>query len=139
MTADHRRCDVLEVAVEESIAKRDWDEAEEQFDRFAFRLKRHLQIEEEELFPVFEQTSGSVQGPTSVMRIEHDQMREMLDRLKHNLLEHDDESYAGNSETLHILMMQHNLKEEQILYPAFDRNFAKDATEMLERIRALLG
>jgi iron-sulfur cluster repair protein YtfE (RIC family) len=41
-------------------------------------MEQHFQKEEEVLFPAFEQSTGNTMGPTRVMRLEHQQMREAL-------------------------------------------------------------
>lgn len=51
------------------------------------------------------------------MRGEHDQMRELLVAAKFALDARDEDDYSGTAETLLIMMQQHNMKEENILYP----------------------
>jgi hypothetical protein len=48
------------------------------FDR---TMRHHFAMEEEVLFPAFERTTGMVRGPTMVMRMEHTQMRALLDQI----------------------------------------------------------
>jgi hemerythrin-like domain-containing protein len=55
------------------------------------------------------------------MRMEHGQMRGLLVQMAANLAVRDAEDFGGNAETLLILMQQHNIKEENILYPLCDR------------------
>ncbi len=42
--------------------------------------------------------------------------------------------YLGFSETLLIMMQQHNLKEESILYPMADSVLADDQSQILSRV-----
>jgi DUF438 domain-containing protein len=54
------------------------------------------------------------------MRGEHRQMRDLLAQMKLALDERDGEGFGGAAETLLIMMQQHNMKEENILYPMCD-------------------
>ena len=85
---------------------------------------RHLAAEEVTLFPAFEQRTGMVMGPTRVMRAEHDQMRQLIDAAEEALTARDAEEYSGTAETLLIMTQQHNMKEENILYPMCDQHLA---------------
>lgn len=91
------------------------------FARFRDDTLGHFAAEEDVLFPAFERASGMSHGPTQVMRGEHRQMRELLEDLEAALADDDLETWAELVQPLEILMQQHNLKEENILYPMCDR------------------
>ena len=74
-------------------------------------------------------------GPTQVMRGEHVQMRELLDAGRDALVAKDADDYSGNAETLLIMMQQHNMKEENILYPMCDQHLIDQVDEMLPRLQ----
>jgi iron-sulfur cluster repair protein YtfE (RIC family) len=46
----------------------------------------------------------------------------------------DAERYLGLSETLQVLLQQHNIKEEGVLYPMIDRALRDDADGLMTRI-----
>ncbi|SEL24857.1 Hemerythrin HHE cation binding domain-containing protein [Colwellia chukchiensis] len=117
MTAKHRECDEVFIAAENAITDNNWPLAAQTFNQFAKELELHLQAEEEILFPEFEQATGITQGPTQVMRGEHQQMRALVADLTQALNEKNQQAYIGASETLMVLMQQHNMKEEMMLYP----------------------
>jgi iron-sulfur cluster repair protein YtfE (RIC family) len=117
---DHSVCDDLFAKTEASVAESQWPQAEAGFAKFREAMEQHFIIEEHTYFPAFEAKTGMSSGPTEVMRSEHDQMRELIEQLSGALQAHDADSYLGSSDTLCILMRQHNLKEENILYPMFD-------------------
>ncbi|MCW8885515.1 MAG: hemerythrin domain-containing protein [Motiliproteus sp.] len=127
MTTQHRCCDDSFVAAESAVSDKNWDEARSQWQTFCNDLESHLQNEEQQLFPAFEQITGNSAGPTAVMRMEHEQMRAMVSDMNDALEQQNGETYLGLSETLMILMQQHNMKEEQILYPMTDRVIADSA------------
>lgn len=55
-----------------------------------------------------------------MMRMEHDQMRGLLDTLDAALRTKDAGRCLDLSDTLMVLVQQHNMKEEQVLYPMRD-------------------
>ena len=134
MSADHRRCDEIFTLAEEQIAKSDWAKGGAQFEAFRSATEHHFAMEEEIFFPSFEQHTGQTMGPTQMMRSEHMHMRQLLLDMAAALEEQSQQDYLGLSETLMMLMQQHNMKEEQILYPMTDQVFAVDSEEVLQRM-----
>lgn len=137
LTDDHRRCDELYARAEAAVADARWDAAADEFARFREALLRHFRIEEEMLFPAFEAASHHVFGPTAVMRLEHAQMRDLLGNMARALEDRDRQACLGIAETLLVLMQQHNLKEERVLYPMIDSALGAEADALLERIRGV--
>lgn len=133
MTQDHRACDERFASAEEAVSTQDWESAATQFEGFQQAMERHLGMEEEILFPEFEQATGNTMGPTQMMRMEHEQMRDLIRQLAAALHAQDVDTYLGVSETLLIMMQQHNVKEEQILYPMTDQ--ALGGTDVLDRMQ----
>ena len=119
--ADHRHCDALWAGVESAADGDDAAAAAAAWKRFDRTLRTHLQMEEEVLFPAFESATGMVAGPTQVMRMEHTQMRGVLDQMGAALEAGDLQELLDQGDTLHLLIQQHNMKEEGILYPTADR------------------
>jgi hemerythrin-like domain-containing protein len=139
MTEDHRRCDDVFAEVEQAIASGDWDGATASFSRFHAGVLQHFATEESLLFPAFEEKTGMTMGPTQVMRSEHVQMRELMAAAAESLAAKDADGYSGNAETLLIMMQQHNMKEENILYPMCDQHLAAEAEELLPSLQASLA
>ncbi len=134
----HRHCDDLFVAAEEAVQRHDWAVAAQSFARFHAQMRAHFKAEEELLFPAFEAATGMNAGPTQMMRYEHEQMRSLLSQLAGACATRDDESYAGAAETLLMLMQQHNMKEENILYPMCDQTLGAGAERVCTQIETLL-
>lgn len=135
MAQDHRDCDQLFAKAENAVAKDDWDTASHAFNEFVQAMERHLGIEEQELFPAFEAETGILTGPTEMMRMEHEQMRTLFDEMKGAMEQHDSDDYLGTAETLLILMQQHNMKEEQILYSIMDQRLPADVNHWQQKFQ----
>ena len=100
MTTKHRECDEFFIAAENAVADNNWSLAKQTFSQFSQELELHLQAEETILFPEFEQATGITQGPTQVMRGEHQQMRALAADLLQALGTDDKEAYIGTSENI---------------------------------------
>jgi len=135
MEGDHRRCDELFAAVENLVAAGEWQAAASAYEQFHTAMEHHLAMEEQELFPAFEQASGSTMGPTQVMRMEHRQMRDLFAAMRSGIEHKDADEYLGAGETLLILMQQHNMKEEHILYPMAERALQDEGEIVLRRMQ----
>ncbi|THF66313.1 hemerythrin domain-containing protein [Pseudothauera nasutitermitis] len=121
MTHDHRQCDDAFASAERHAGRGEWEAARGALELFARALCTHFDAEESILFPRFEEATSMTHGPTQVMREEHRELRAALGRLQDALEARDADEYAGEAETLLIMMQQHNMKEESILYPMCDR------------------
>jgi len=122
MQDNHRHCDELFAEAEAAAAKQDWLAAAKNWQAFTSELTRHITDKEEGiLFPAIEAVNGPM-GPTQVMRGEHEQMRMLCSQIDVAIANHDSNQFLGLSETLMMLMQQHNMKEEQILYPMIERS-----------------
>ncbi len=131
---DHRRCDDYFLAAERAVDAQDWDAAQHSFRDFRQATERHLAMEEQVLFVAYEAVAGTA-GPSQVMRHEHEQMRALFADLLRALEGRDGAEFLGLSETLLMLMQQHNMKEEQMLYPMCDRFLAAGRDDLIARIR----
>lgn len=135
LTQEHRECDELYAEVESILQEDNWENALEAFKAFKEATFLHFKKEEDVLFPAFEETTGMVMGPTQVMRMEHAQARELIERMEKAIKERDKKSFLSLGETFMVLIQQHNMKEEQILYPMCDQHLpASRIIENMERL-----
>ena len=116
---DHDRLDELFKTFQTS-KRSDFAKAKEAFKEFKVGLQRHIVWEEELLFPMWEEKTGMVEdGPTPVMRFEHEQIRQLLEAI-HRKVEEQGLDTDQNEQALVNLLSSHNRKEERALYPAID-------------------
>jgi iron-sulfur cluster repair protein YtfE (RIC family) len=135
--SDHRACDELFAATEAAVAQKNWGSARDLFARFQAAMARHLAMEEDVLFPAFEARTGNSMGPTEVMRMEHAQMRGLLQGMASSVAAGDQGRFLGLSETLNMLTQQHNLKEENMLYPMSDRVLDSERDGLIRAMQAI--
>jgi iron-sulfur cluster repair protein YtfE (RIC family) len=134
MSTDHRACDEAFANAEQAVLASNWSDAETAFNKFRTGLARHFRMEEEQLFPALV-SAGGPGGPVQMMRMEHAQMNTLVEQMATTLTNRDAHGYGGLSETLLIVMQQHNLKEEQILYPIADNVLAAQREALLGRMQ----
>lgn len=135
LSSDHHRCDGLFALAEEATGSNDWGKIAGESSAFLESMRHHFAMEEEVLFPAIEERTGMSMGPTQVMRMEHQQMRQLFDAMTHALENRDKDDFLGQTETLLVLMQQHNLKEEQILYRMADQVLVGESAQMIARLK----
>lgn len=141
LQADHWRLDGLIEACRATLVAGDSGAAARLFADFRAGLLRHIRIEEEMVFPEFEAATGldPKNGPTGVMRYEHEEITRLLG-LVHELLSGPEPGlpeFERLRDRLTSLLREHNGKEERILYPMTDRMVPADRLRRLvERMRS---
>lgn len=136
---DHRRLDAIYERFEDAAAGSDWDKALTDFREFSLGLKRHIKAEEEILFPLFEEKTGMIDaGPTFVMKMEHKEIKELLERIENNTASRNAAEVTEAGTMLMNILADHNMKEEHILYPESD-SFISDneRAEVLKKTQLL--
>lgn len=137
-THDHRRCDELWAELE--AAADDSATARARFAAFAHAMRQHFAMEEEVLFPALEDATGMYGGgPTYIMRMEHAQMKGLLDQMASAMERGDLAGVLDQGDTLLMLIQQHNVKEEGVLYPIADNVLTSAWSELAERLKKYQG
>ena len=129
---DHTRCDELFAQLELGVTQGKWEEAAVAFQYFDRAMERHFGMEEAVLFVAFEEATGSSAGPTSVMRMEHQHLRSITERIADAVKQRDADDFFGHADTLRIMMHQHNMKEESILYLMTDRVLSDRRNDIID-------
>ena len=130
MGKDHDRLDGIFKDFRSEI-KKDISKAKQLFHDFKTGLQKHVVWEEEILFPIFENKTGMFdEGPTVVMRMEHCQIKDFLEKIHERIIKGNCDVESLQNSLIEVLT-EHNNKEESILYPWIDKE-----TSELERQEA---
>lgn len=138
LQADHRRLDAILTEVQRLATAGSYPDATARFAKFSSGLGRHIDLEEQILFPAFESATGMLGGPTQVMRAEHVQIRDSMRTATDALAREEggvlDEAIRELTETLSA----HNMKEEHMLYPMADQAMHGDEQrrQLVSRLQA---
>lgn len=136
LAADHTACDNEFARAEEAALANNWSEAETAFNKFRDDMAHHFKMEEEVLFPTLKSAGGPA-GPVHIMLMEHAQIKELLKQMTEAVAQKNAKSYGGLSETLLIVMQQHNYKEENILYSMADDILAQEGEALIGQMQAV--
>lgn len=139
LQADHKRLDNIFNKFLEDVKDKNWGEASKDFREFRIGLKRHIRAEEDILFPVFEQKTGMHEGgPTAVMRMEHKEIQDLLDKILSVTDSKDSVQIPNATNALVNILTDHNMKEEHILYPESDEFLSEaERSEVVKKAQLL--
>ena len=136
MTQDHNR---LERILRDflSVGDEELAQARKLFHEFKIGVERHLAWEEEVLFPSIECRTGmQAPGPSTLVRSQHRQIREFLEKIFARIL--NGESAKEAQRELIDLLALHSREEERVLYPWVDLCLClEEKEEAIERMKRL--
>ena len=132
---DHRDCDSRWAELEGLLDNGNTDAATQAWREFDDGMRRHFAMEEDILFPAFDARSGmGGGGPTAMMRMEHQQMLGLLDQIGAAMSIGDTEEALDLGDTLLMVIQQHNVKEEGMLYPMAENMLAGEWAALAEQL-----
>ncbi|PCI27825.1 MAG: hypothetical protein COB67_07740 [SAR324 cluster bacterium] len=137
MAYDHKRCDNLYADAESLILEGETEAGAEVMQGFIVGMLRHFRIEEELLFLAFEQATGMTEGPTQMMRMEHQQMKAIMAQMQSTLESGAVDQVPGLGDTLLILMQQHNMKEENMLYFMMEQHISDQSVDLIQQAQRI--
>lgn len=138
---DHERLARLEVGAFVARAAGDTETAHTWYEAFSSGLRRHIAVEEQILFPIFEERSGLPRGsgPTEVMRMEHQEIVKLLGEILRTIGD-PAKLPDGKRALFHEILEEHHQKEEGMLYPAMDEVLTpEEGDELVCRIQSFTG
>jgi hypothetical protein len=116
----HRHCDALFAAAREAASADDADALATRVSALREAVLAHFRYEEQHLFPLYEQSSGS-EGATEWLRAQHDDMRGTFWMLGTVSPEADWPYYRAELAALQSAFDKHAAEEESRIYPIFER------------------
>ncbi len=141
MMQDHAACDARFERAADAARSASWAALQSEAGAFLDHIARHIELEEDLLFPAFEHDAGmSSGGPTGTMRSEHQQMQPIFAQMRAAAEARDAAAYLDAAQALHELLQQHNMKEELMMYPMLDQSLgAEAAAAMVDKLRRALS
>lgn len=137
LSTDHSRCDNIFANMEEKAGE-SLSSARELCIEFKEATEKHFQMEERVMFLEFETKTGMTDGPTEMMRQEHMQVRNLILQMLEAIDANNKDRFFGLSETLMILLQQHNMKEEQMLYPMAQQHLNSESDRIVSMMESLI-
>ena len=138
MTKDHRDCDDTFAQMEQKANSEGLAAAKELYTKMAQEIEHHFQMEERVIFPTFEEKTGMTEGPTQMMRMEHAQMRSLIQEIGEAIDNDDKDRFFGLTETMMIMVQQHNMKEEQMLYTMIQQHMSAENDQIMMMMESMI-
>jgi iron-sulfur cluster repair protein YtfE (RIC family) len=140
MQEDHVLIDGFAERASVAAQARDWSSLRREGREFLRRLRRHIEMEENVLFPAFEQRTGMRrEGPIQQMRIEHERMQPILAGMQAALAVNDVTGFELTLKSLLDILQPHNVKVEQMMYPMLDDAAGGDVQALLLEVKAMVA
>ena len=118
--------DLLRVHQDDLVEGR-FPEAGDAFAIFEREIRMHIHEEEEEMLPIYEQRAGKIHGgDADLFRSEHRKIEGFLEEIGEALRQIDPDDPRERIELIETeyrlkeLLMHHDLREKNILYPKLD-------------------
>ncbi|MDA8389312.1 MAG: hemerythrin domain-containing protein [Gammaproteobacteria bacterium] len=131
--AHHRLLDQLWDDTQTRVAAADWPGAGAAFGAFRAAIERHMRTEEQILFPAYEEVHGADNPLTSILRKGHKDLRSFFDEIGEAVETADGDEAAALIGTTGQILLHHDAKEEEELYPAVDRLLPQAAADKAAR------
>lgn len=120
-----------------AVRRQDWEAAGRLFGRLVERLKGHMRIEEEVIFPAYDQLPGTAREPTDSLRNDHDALVRCCRDLHYSLQARNGLAFVNALAPLRDLLARHDEKEEQLFLPMAGYLLRDQQAAILERLKAL--
>lgn len=117
---DHREVDNNLGKLTELISKGELDP--ELFKQISDSLKRHIYIEEEEIFPSLSQDDSDLRQRIQGLEMEHASIWMLLDRVGKEISVREIEISPKYIEEIISILKVHNIQEEEKVYPMIGTN-----------------
>ena len=114
---DHERLDASLKAARQSAQSGAAGAARAAFAEFRSGIERHMAVEEAALFPAYESRYGASNPLTSILRKGHAELRVFFSEMDESLAEDDAEEFLALADTVGQILLHHDRKEEEELYP----------------------
>jgi hemerythrin-like domain-containing protein len=134
---DHRKYDIALDECEIAAGAGEWKEAITLFRGFLDDLRLHVQMEEEVVYPAFEQETGDPHGEIAELREEHEYLVRLLRDITVVVRTKDYDHFLESLVPLHRIMNRHNRHEEDIFLRLGNESLLMRREEILSRLRGL--
>ena len=132
---DHGEYEELLSHCREAVESEDWESVKHIFTEFIQRLKAHVDLEEQVLYPAYESKSAAPKEPTDSLRHEHDKLIQYLRGMLPICSTRNSEPFLECLVEFEKLLIKHHEKEEDIFLPMAGLILQDEREELLRKIR----
>jgi len=131
---EHYLYEDLMTLCQDAVEREDWGTADQLFKQLVSSLKRHMALEEEVLYPAYEADPHAPQGPTTALRLEHDQIVRLVSDMAQVIKSRGSEHVLDCLVHLENQMIKHHEKEEDIFLPMASHILDAKREEILRKL-----
>jgi hemerythrin-like domain-containing protein len=132
MARDHAVLDQRLDDVSRMVDDGELERADHHFTDVSEHALAHMQVEESHIFPRFERLTGiDEDGPTALLRWEHNEMRQALDEMRTALARGHAADFHRAREAYERLDSQHRVSEHRLMFPLIDQVLGEDELSSL--------
>ncbi len=134
---DHNKYDAILTECEMAAEMADWKDAIRLFNDFISKLKLHMQLEDEVLYPLFEKNEDDPNDEIPLLHEEHDNivrlLRDLVCIIKTKNIDHFIESLSP----LHKALNEHNAHEEDVFQRLGNNSLLMNRDEIMKQLSAV--
>ena len=134
---DHHKYDEMLTECELAADMADWKDAIQLFDKFTTELKLHMQLEDEVLYPLFEEKQSDDDDEMSILHEEHENLMRLLRDLVCVIKTKNIDHFMDSLVPLHKAMNEHNEHEEMVFERLGSDSLLTRHDEITERLSAI--
>jgi len=116
-----------------------WEEVDKLFPKMRNEFLTHFDMEESVAFKEFNAAECAGCNPTGVMVAEHEQMRLLLNRAEQYIDSRDKDTLLSLFDSFMLVVQQHNIKEENIMYSLLDQALNANREKIIEDMKSKRG
>jgi len=134
---DHGKYDALLAECEELAEEGLWEDALRVYRQFLEELKLHMRMEDEILYPLYEEQYGDPRGELTYLQGEHDNIAWLLHELAYVLKRNNTEHFLDSVRPLHKALNRHNANEEELFLNLEDDSILLRRDEIMQRLNSM--
>ena len=137
MVHDHRKYDAVLDECEVVAGVGEWKTAIQLFNTFVDDLKLHMRMEDDVLYPVFQEEAGDPEGDIAALTEEHDDIVRLLSDLAYIIKSNDFDHFLESLVPLHKAMTHHNEHEEAVFQSMGSDSLLMRRAEIIDRLNEM--
>ena len=133
---DHSQYEELLIECCDAVQLEDWAGVEPLFAELIARLKTHMAMEEEVLYPAYEAMSEFPKRPVQSLREEHDKIVRLACDVMRLLKTHDSDHVLDSLLSLEAALIKHHEREEDVFLPMAGHLLMSQRDELTSKLKA---
>lgn len=134
---DHRRFEETVRQCEIAAGAEDWNTAVELFNSVIDDLKLHIRMEDEVIYPFFQQEVDDPDDEIGDLMYEHDNLARLLTDLSKVIKNRNFDHFETSLEPLYQAMLEHNAHEEEVLKRMDDAPLLTNREKIVQQLESI--